>query len=134
MGYRTKDVREQIRKILWELYWAVGLFILGMLFALLIFSESARINNVPVSTYIWQILWFGCMFSGPFMFIRYMDDVRKSTDGQVGFQKKRRGWRRGGFLHFGYLVIFLSPVLIVPLLIRRFCHLHGLLQDKEDIK
>ena len=68
------------------------------------------------------------------MFIRYMDDVRKRTDGGARFRKKRRGWLRGGFLHVGYLVIFLSPVLLVPLLIRRFRHLHDLLQDKEDIK
>ncbi len=128
MGYRTRDIREQISRILRELGWAVVLFLPGTLFALLIASHSAEVNNVPVSTYLWLILYIGSLGSGSYMFIHYMDEVRERS------HSRRGSWRGRGILRIGYLIIFLGPLWLVILVIRRLVQLSRLMEDREDFK
>ena len=128
MGYRTRDIREQISRILRELGWAVVLFLPGALFALLIAAHSAEVNNVPVSTYLWLILYIGSLGSGSYMFIHYMDEVRERSHSQRG------SWRGRGILRIGYLIIFLGPLWLVILVIPRLVQLSRLMEDREDFK
>ena len=128
MGYRTRDIREQISRILRELGWAVVLFLPGTLFAMLIAAPSAKVNNVPVSTYLWLILYMGSWSSGSYMFIHFMDEMRKRS------HSRHVSWRGRKILHIGYLIIFLGPLWLVILVIRRLVQLSRLLEDREDFK
>lgn len=145
MEYRTDEANEKIETILRELCRAAIWFIVGMIFAVVIYWLIIETKGIdaPLSNYLGYYFLCGSVFSGIFLFIRYTDERRYNNikSGKMSLYSERvlnmhmrnavgPGRHIRNAVGPGYFILFISPVLFVWLLFRRLYQLFKLRKEK----